>query len=65
MVRDEWIRRCAARYVAAGDVEPVMARLYAQTRADDQAELHGESGAAWISPEDAADEDMADWDEDG
>lgn len=64
MVQREWIRRCAARYVAVGDVELGMARLYAQTRAVDQAELYGESGAAWVSPEYAADEDMADWDED-
>ena len=64
MDRDKWIKRCAARYVAVGGLEPWMAHLHAQTLADDQAELHGQSGMVWASPEDAADEEMADWDED-
>lgn len=59
MTKSEWIRRCSARLASAGDMTPAWARMEAQTLADVQAELHGASGAAWVAPEDAADESLA------
>lgn len=60
MNRTEWTTRCAARLIAAGGHTQAWARLEAETCADEQAELHGASGAAWARPEDAADQSLAD-----
>lgn len=57
MTRQEWTNRFARRL---RKLDPAVswqwAMRYAASAADDQAELHGSSGLAWQSPEDAADE---------
>lgn len=58
--RATWIKRCAARLRAVDGCEPWFADLRAETLSGEQAELYGESGMAWDSPENAADRDVAD-----
>lgn len=58
MTRTEWIARCKAQYIRRGETEH-WAEMFAATRADEQAELHGASAIAWERPEDAADQDLA------
>lgn len=62
MNRTEWTTRCAARLVSGGYTAS-WAQLEAETCADEQAELHGASGVAWVHPEDAAEQALADDDE--
>jgi hypothetical protein len=64
MTRTEWINRCASRYIEASGIDAERARDFANTCADQQADLNGASGLAWDSPEDAADEDMSYWEDD-
>ena len=59
MDREEWITRCAARFETRGGLHLIEARGFAEAALenlnDDTAE----------SPEDAADEDMSCWTDDG
>lgn len=56
MTRDEWVKRCA-RQLRRRDssLQWRFALMWAGGIAKDQADLYGESGIAWESPEDAAD----------
>jgi hypothetical protein len=58
MTKTEWIARCKAQYIRRGE-DPRWAEMFAATKADDQADLHGASTIAWERPEDVADEDLA------
>lgn len=65
MERDEWQARCAARYKTVAGLNDVAAMQAAEATADVEHEEHGASAIAWTPPEEAADEDMACWDDDG
>lgn len=56
MTKDEWISRCAARFVSRSDLGDIRAREYAEACYDN-------SGAEDFAddPEGAADEDMSCW----
>lgn len=57
MTRQEWTNRCARQLrLRKPDLAWRHALMEARGLANDQAELHGASGLAWQSPEDAADE---------
>ena len=65
MTRDEWIDRCAARMTAVAGMARDNALYFAKECAAFEAESNGPSGDGWNAPEDAADEEMSYWDDDG
>lgn len=64
MTRDEWIDRCANRYISASNIGRESAHEFAVACADQQAEVNGSSVTEWDSPETAADDDMSYWEGD-
>jgi hypothetical protein len=62
--KQQWIESCADRYMQAGGAPLETALHFAEACADQQAEINGETVAAWDSPSDAADEDMSYWSDD-
>lgn len=66
MTKEEWLSRCAVRYVERGGVDPERAKEFAQ--ACFEAQDDGESAfseSADYNPEACADEDMSYWTDDG
>lgn len=64
MTPEEWQRRCAARYMERGGVGEHSAIQMAR-EAWVQEQDHGDPNSGWMSPEEAADEDMSYWEDDG
>ena len=60
MTRGQWIGRCAKRLQVLNGSDKKAAWVTAAELADQQADLHGSSGLAWQSPEDVADQFVAD-----
>lgn len=61
----EWIERCADRFIKTTGTDIDKAHYLAGVCADSQADSNGASMAEWESPEDAADEEMSYWDDEG
>lgn len=56
MTREEWIDRCAKRYMERGGLNEKDARTAAEYQAGEQSDTWG-----WDKPEETADEDMSCW----
>lgn len=65
MTRDTWLRRCAQRLIDRGGMDTGEAAATALACAELQESEKGRRPFDWESPEDAADEEMASWDNDG
>lgn len=63
MTKQEWIARCADRYIERGDLDELTAIDAADACYVSQKEDTVEFGS-FMSPEDAADQDMSLWDND-
>ena len=61
MDKEEWIRRCAARYVSESAIDNVTATQLAETNFE---EMEGDSDDPSNNPEESADVDMSYWDDD-
>lgn len=64
MTRDQWLRRCAQRFIDRAEVDPGSAAGMANEAAIIQQQEHGRSPGKWDRPEDAADEELSYWADD-
>lgn len=64
MTRDQWLRRCAQRFIDRGGLDTGEAAACAEECARTQLDENGRNPAGWDKPEDAADEEMSYWTDD-